>query len=126
MSQDRPSIDDLLGTVGEFLVRLAPGLEPESRFQVQVAAHLIGICQRELALGARFDAEERSRYGAFLGESGAAAADTLAELTRALCAGIRSGRFDERWQELIELVLGQVARKVEIVRPSQLEPMHRP
>ncbi len=120
MSQDRPSAVELLASVREFLDALAARLEAESRFQVQVSSHLIGIVERELGLGERFDEEERARYAAFLGEDG-----SLRELTRALCRQIREGRHDARWDELMKLVLAETVAKVAIVRPTHLDARHR-
>jgi hypothetical protein len=121
MSQYRPDIGNLLATVRGFLDGLAPRLDADTKFQCQVASHVVGICERQLVLGERFDAEERERYATFLGAEG-----SLEDLTAQLCDAIRSGRLDDRWDELVRLVLAQAVRDVQVVRPSHLDPGHRP
>ncbi len=120
MSQYRPDVPNLLATVRAFLEQLAPRVDADTKFQCQVAAHVVGICERQLALGERFEAEEVQRYAALLGAGG-----TLDELTARLCDAIRSGRLDDRWDEVVQAVLAQTIRDVQIVRPSHLEPEHR-
>lgn len=119
MSQYRPDIQNLLATVRGFLDELASRVDADTKFQCQVAAHVIGICERQAALGERFDAEERERYATLLGSQG-----TLGELTAQLCDAIRSGKLDDRWDEVVQAVLAQTIRDVQVVRPSHLEPEH--
>jgi len=120
VSQDRPSINDILQTVKKFLDDTAPKLEGEAKYHAQVSSYLLGICDRELALSAGFDAAEQARFSAFLGRDG-----SVAELTKALCDDIRAGRLDDRWDQTLELVLANTIDKVKIVRPGVLAPMHR-
>jgi hypothetical protein len=120
MSQDRPSINDILLTVKQFLDNLGPKLEGESKYHAQVSSYLLGICERELRLAVGFDADERGHLSAFLGSDG-----SLGELTATLCENIRSGKYDARWDEVLDLVLAQTIDKVKIVRPGHLAPMHR-
>jgi hypothetical protein len=120
MSQDRPSINDLLLTVKQFLDDTGPKMEGEAKYHAQVSSYLLGICERELRLGEGFDNEERRRLAAFLGKDG-----SLTDLTAELCARIRSGGYDARWDEALELVLQDTIDKVRIVRPGVLAPEHR-
>jgi hypothetical protein len=120
MSQDRPSINDLLLTVQKFLDDLGPTLSGEAKYHAQVSSYLLGICEREVRLGVETDRKELARLAAFLGREG-----TLPELTEALSASIRSGALDDRWDETVELVLEETIDKVKIVRPGVLAPMHR-
>ena len=120
MSQDRPSINDILLTVQKFLDDTGPKLEGEAKYHAQVSSYLLGICERELRLGAAIDNAERARLSAFLGADG-----SLAEMTEALCAAIRAGTHDGDWDATLDLVLSQIVDKVRIVRPGHLAPMHR-
>lgn len=120
MSQDRPTIDNILRTVRDFLDTLMPKLEGEPRYHTQVSSYLLGICEREVLLRERSDAEEHAEMTRFLGHDGA-----LPDLTQELCERIRSGAYDNRWDEVMDLVLTQTIRKLRIVRPDHLDPMHR-
>ncbi len=120
MSQDRPSINDILLTVKKFLDDLGPTLSGEAKYHAQVSSYLLGICDREISFGAASDAVERKRLSAFLGRDG-----SLDDLTRQLCAGIRAGAFDDQWDALLALVLEQTIDKVRIVKPGHLDAMHR-
>jgi len=112
--QDRPPIDDLLRTVRQFVESIGPRLSGEAAFHARVAVYLLQICERELAQtgGATFEA---ARLAAVLGRE-----RPLAEQCRVLCAGIRAGDFDDRWDEAFDLALRQVVDKVRIVRPEWL------
>jgi hypothetical protein len=112
--QDRPPVDDLLRTVREFVESIRPQLSGEAAFHARVAVHLLQICERELAQtgAASFEA---ARLAAALGREA-----PLAEQCQALCAAIRAGDFDDRWDEAFDLVLRQVVDKLRIVRPEWL------
>jgi hypothetical protein len=120
MSQDRPSINDLLLTVQKFLDDVGPTLSGEAKYHAQVSSYLLGICEREIRLGTGYDLDEQQRLGAFLNRGG-----TLAELTQALATDIRVGKLDDRWGETLDLVLEATINKVKVVRPGVLAPMHR-
>jgi hypothetical protein len=120
MSQDRPSINDLLQTVQKFLDDIGPTLSGEAKYHAQVSSYLLGICDREIRLGAETDFKERARLSGFLGRNG-----DLPELIETLATEIRAGKLDDRWDETLALVLDQTIDKVKIVRPGVLAPMHR-
>ncbi len=119
MSQDRPDAIELLRTVREFVDGLRPKLQREEQYHAVVAAYLLGIVERELALSADFDEREKAQLSGFVGAQG-----SLVELRKSLCEGIRSGLYDERWQELLEMILEQIANKVRVVRPDHLDSIH--
>lgn len=120
MSQDRPSLPEILRTVAEFLDGLRPNLAGEAQYGALVAAHILRIAEREIALAPALDEEERDELARLLGRDG-----TLAELNRALAEAIRAGRLDGEWDRAFEVVLAQAIRKLRIVRSEHLAPVHR-
>ena len=120
MSQDRPSINDLLLTVQKFLDDTGPTLTGEAKYHAQVSSYLLGICERELRLAGDFDRTEAAALQAFLKSDA-----PLPEATETLCKNIRAGKYDGNWDALLDLVLAQTIDKVKIVRPGHLAPMHR-
>ena len=119
MSQDRPSLAEIVRTVAEFLDGLRPKLAGESQYGALVSSHMLRIAERELALSAALDEEENQDLAVLLGRS-----DSLAELNRLLCEGIRSGEFDADWTRAFDVVLAQDVRTLRIVRPEHLAPVH--
>jgi len=120
MSQDLPRLPDLLRTVREFVDEITPQLDGRDRYHAMCAAYLLDVVQRELALGPRLDAEEKSMLAHFIGM------DTDLEHGYAtLARAIRSGSLDERWDQLMTLLLHHVVDKVRVTKPDHLHPMHR-
>lgn len=103
MTAPFPTRDDLLATVSEFLAKLRPTLSGELRYQAQVAYYLVDIVRRE---------------------ADGAGNDTLGDLT-AFRDAMRAGRLDDD-ATLAETLLANAVADVRIVRPDQLDPMHRP
>ncbi|HMM75285.1 MAG TPA: DUF6285 domain-containing protein [Gammaproteobacteria bacterium] len=120
MSQDLPTLPDLLHTVREFVDEIAPQLDGRDRYHALCASYLLGIVQRELALGPRIDAEERSMLAHFIGMD-----SDLEHGYATLARAIRSGSLDERWDSLMTLLLRHVVNKVRVTKPDHLHPMHR-
>ena len=97
-----PDMADLLRTVREFIVASTGKLPVEDRYQAQVAAYVLSICERELASsGVRIEGGE------------------------ALCRAIRSGEHDGAWESLIAALLDETAAAVTVTRPDHLAPMHK-
>ena len=120
MSQDRPSLPEILKSVRELLDGLGPKVAPEARYDVRVAAFLIGIAEREVVSGGALDARAQSELAAFLGTEA-----PLGDLEKELAARLRRGELDDRIDEVLALLLPQLADKARIVRPSVVEEMHR-
>lgn len=79
--QDRPTAAELLETLGEFLQgEVLPNVEGTLRYHTLVAANIVRILQREVALGAAADAAELADLRLLLG----CPEDTLAELNHRL------------------------------------------
>jgi hypothetical protein len=96
--QDRPTAAELIAAVKEHLEReVIPSLEnPKLRYQTLVAAHVLGVVERELGHGEQATRQEQKSLRALLGEA-PSIPETLAhaeaevrEKTLALCQAIRS------------------------------------
>jgi hypothetical protein len=116
MTQDRPSAEQLVIAVREFLERdVMAATEGRVQFHTRVAVNVLNIVARELELGRGFTADERARAAALLGHDGDARA-----LERELAAAIRSGALDDRTDEVRAHVRATVREKLLIAQPGYL------
>ena len=120
MSRDRPGLPEILKSVRELLDAIGPKVAPEVRHDVRVAAFLMGIAEREVASGAAFDVRAKTELAGFLAEDA-----PLGDLEKTLAAKLRSGELDGRLDDVLALLLPQIADKARIVRPTAVEEMHR-
>lgn len=120
MSQDRPSINDILLTVQKFLDETGPTMSGEAKYHAQVSSYLLGICERELRLAGDYDRKEAAQLSEFLGSK-----KPLSEMTGELCKNVRAGKYDGDWDRVLNMVLEQTIDKVKVVKPRHLAPMHR-
>lgn len=97
-----PDMADLLRTVREFVAASTAKLPEEDRYQAQVAAYLLSICERELASAA-----------------------ACVEDAGVLCRAIRAGERDADWDALISDLLQETAAAVAITKPDHLAPIHK-
>jgi len=109
----------VLRTVREFVDSMRTKLGGEDQYHAIVAAYLLGIVERELSLAPGFDRQEYLELARFIAAP-LNSTEALSELHQTLCEGIRAGRYDDRFDELIALVLEQTANKVRVVRPDHL------
>lgn len=133
--QDRPSSQELIAAVAQFLNReLAPTLsDPRQKFRALVAANVLAIVSRELKLGDELTQTEWHRLNALMGDDpsamlrAGAPAENLAQeidvMTRALCVRIRAGEADD--SEFHDAVFAHarqtVIEKLQIANPKYLE-----
>lgn len=110
---DRPSADELLEAVGEYLDEVRDGAGGRLGYHARVAANVVAMVRRELALGPALRRAHRER----LGRLGVADDAELA-------AAIRSGALDDRLDEVTSLVRASVRDKLAVARPGYWEP-HR-
>lgn len=123
--QDRPSAQELLDAVREFVTaELLPTIsDARLRFRTLIAANLLDMLRRELTLEPDLLAAEYARLAALLGEQRPAPANTrelaaaVAELQRALCQLIRAGRAP---QGCLDAVQEGVRGKLAIANPRYL------
>lgn len=108
---DRPTAAELVEAVGEWIRRsqIDGELQP-NRFHARVAANMLTIVERELALG---PAQARA-HTARLEQLGVANDAELA-------AAIRSGGLDGRADEVRELVWASVRDKLAVANPRYLD-----
>ncbi len=118
--QDRPTAAELLATVATYLEEeLMPVLEGPLAYRTRVAANLVGMLEREVALGQASLTREREAVAALLGV--AAPTDgtleaQVAELNRRLVAAIDAGRVThaQAWPVLMDSARAKLA----IIRPG--------
>ena len=120
MPQDLPTAVELLEAVRVFLLEDAlPALDGRSAFHARVAANVVAIVAREIALGREADRAERARLLSLLAipESDAR---SLTELNQLLAQRIRAGLLDDRREELVSHLRATVRDKLRIANPSRL------
>ena len=107
---DVPTAAQLVEAVREFLEADVMGAtEGRVRFHARVAVNVLGMVERELAVGR---AQEQAHSAALerLGVADEAA----------LAAAIHDGRLDDRRTELIEVLRQTVRAKLEVANPKYL------
>jgi Domain of unknown function (DUF6285) len=109
---DAPTAAELVEAVREFLEGdVMAATEGRVRFHARVAARVLAIVERELAAGPA-PAEAHAARLAALGVADEAA----------LAAAIRSGRLDDRWDEVAAAVRATVADKLAVANPDYADP----
>jgi hypothetical protein len=118
--QDRPTAAELLATVARYLEEeLMPALDGPLAYRTRVALNLVGMLEREEALGDASLMRERDALAALL-DVASPANGTLeaqvAELNRQLVAAIDGGRVEHAraWPVLMDVAHAKLA----IIRPG--------
>jgi len=106
---DRPSGPELLRAVREFLATETGGTDPRLRFHARVAANALRIAEREAMLATAHAQSHRTRLAALGCEDDAE-----------LCAKIRDGSLDRRFDEVIEAVRAATIDKLTVANPGHL------
>ena len=108
---DMPSAAQLVEAVREWLERdVMAATEGRLQFNTRVAVNVLAMVERELQLGAGLEAEHQTR----LEQLGCADDAELA-------GGIRDGRFDDRLDEVRDLVWADVRSKLAVANPKYLD-----
>jgi hypothetical protein len=128
---DRPSAVELLEAARRHLAEeVAPALdEPRLRFRTLVAANVLAIVGRELALAEPQAAAEWERLAQLLNRQDARPlstprqAEEIAAMNRELCRQIEAGRFDDAngWQALLTHCRQTAEEKLAVANPGFLE-----
>jgi ferritin-like protein len=113
--QDRPTADELLDSVAEYLfTELRPEVPREQRFKVLVAANVCAVVAREIRAGKEPDSADLALFGELLGEEVENTREAAAELSRRL----RAGELDDRIDQLTPRLEEHVRRKLDVARPG--------
>jgi hypothetical protein len=105
---DAPSATELLEAVTDFLLSdVVPGTAGRLRFHARVAANVVTLVGRQIALGSGPD----RHHGERLGRLGLASDADLA-------AAIRAGTLDDRQPEVHDAVVASVAAKLAVAHPG--------
>jgi hypothetical protein len=112
--QDKPPPEEILGAVARLMRdELLPQLTGRSAFMLRVAANAVDLVQRQIALAAASDEQERARLTALLHRDG-----DLATLNAELCAGIEGGGVDARTPGLADHLWATTLAKLAIDQPN--------
>jgi hypothetical protein len=128
---DRPSVLALIEAAQRHLAEeVAPALsEPRLRFRTLVAANVLSIAGRELALGEAQAAAEWERLARILNRhnerplSPRQQIEEIGAMNRDVCRQIENGRFDkaEEWQALLGHCRQTAEEKLAVANPGFLE-----
>ena len=128
--QDRPTATELLDAVRGFLERdVISALDGTAKFHARVAANVLAIVGRELALDDAQLVAEWARLDALLGAvdppaDQSARRGALRDRTEALCVRIRDGAADAGpfRDAVLAHLTATVREKITIANPKLLEP----
>ena len=99
----------MLRAVREFLTAEVGIRDPRLRFHARVAANALRIAEREAMLAARHERRHRARLAAL------GCADDAG-----LCAAIRDGSLDHRFDDVIAAVRATAVDKLTVANPGHL------
>ena len=116
MPTDRPTASELLEAIREFLAeKVAPNLEGQLAFHVQVAGNVLAIVERTLEHVGAMDAEELLRLQQLLESDG-----NLLDLNQELAERISNGDLDGQREQVFEHLLKTVKDKLQLANPRYL------
>jgi hypothetical protein len=109
MAASRPTTDELLEAVQEFLeTKIIDVVDSHRAFHTRVAVNVLALVRRELRMGLHLAHEEHERLRSLLGTDG-----TIAELNDDLCLRLRDTSIDYRdgelFRHLFETTMGQLS-----------------
>ncbi len=114
MPIDRPTARELIESAADHLVvNVRPALPGHGGFEALVAANLLAIALRELELEAELREADRLALASLLDRD-----EPLDELELELADLIRDGRFDERADELHEVLRASARRRLLVANPG--------
>jgi hypothetical protein len=133
--QDRPSLDELLASAEDFLLREALPAMPDARlrFRARIAANVLAVARRELALEEANLRAEHARLRELSGDAAAGAPlaapelrAAVGELTRRLAERIQSGELSAAPRDAVwEHVRRSLVEKLQVANPAFLERLEK-
>lgn len=117
MSENRPTPEELIGVVIEFLFgTVRPALSGHARFESLIAIRLLQIAAAEHTLGAQVRERERERLAELLGHPG-----ELDALEAELAARIRAGEIaGEQRPAVLEALRAAARDQLQLANPGYL------
>ncbi|MEQ8234177.1 MAG: DUF6285 domain-containing protein [Gammaproteobacteria bacterium] len=122
MAHDGPVLPEMLATVREFIADITPRLDGLDRYHALCAQFLLDCAQRELTEWRHATSADDERLRALVD---APAARPMDDVVRELAAAIRTGRFDDDLESLLETLTAHVVDKVRVAKPAVLADEHR-
>jgi hypothetical protein len=110
---DRPTLTELVVSVREYLERDVMSLPGRVGFHARVAAKVLAMVEREVALGPEQARAEHERLAALLGTDG-----TIRELTAELARRIRAGEIPVDDRVALDAVRASVRAKLAVADPA--------
>jgi hypothetical protein len=125
---DRPTVTELIDAVRTFLeTDVVPALDGTKKFHARVAANVLAITSRQIALEDQQSKEEWRRLDALLGRQPVprdtqALKEALRDRTQALCDVIRRGDADtgDTRRRVLAHVRATVREKLAVANPKLL------
>ncbi|HEY4114113.1 MAG TPA: DUF6285 domain-containing protein [Rhizomicrobium sp.] len=112
--QDKPPPDEILAAIARLMrEELLPQMSGRSAFMLRVAANAVDLVQRQIALAAASDEEERARLITLLHHDG-----DLAQLNAELCAAIENGEIRTETPGLAEHLWTTTRAKLAVDQPN--------
>ena len=110
---DRPTMTELVGSVREYLERDVMAVDGRVGFHARVAARVLAMVERELALGPEQARAEAARLAALLGIDG-----SIRDLSVELARRIRAGEIGTTDRATLDAVRASVRAKLAVTAPE--------
>jgi len=110
---DRPTLSELVASVREYLERDVMAVAGRVGFHARVAARVLAMAERELALGPAQARAEHERLTALLGADGG-----IRDLTVELARRIRAGEIAPTDRATLDAVRASVRSKLAVAAPE--------
>ncbi|MCI3133501.1 DUF6285 domain-containing protein [Phenylobacterium aquaticum] len=110
---EHPKAEELVEAVSKWIDSVRPSLPPRDAFLARVAVNVLGVVQRELALGPAAEANAVRRLRDLLGQEG-----DFQALNAQLCEAIRSGEMGVETPGLLAALKANITEQIAIDQPN--------